>query len=74
MSNEDVDRMNRAKAWCFDNKVAIDDVEAAWENAKAKDVMVVNNLSKNGKKWWWLAPHLLNQLVERYGTKQIREG
>jgi hypothetical protein len=64
----------RAKAWCFDNGVAEVEIQAAWDRAVKADAPVVRNLNRDGYKWWWLPPHLLKQLIERYSTPTELEG
>ena len=64
MSKEE--RMNRAKAWCFDNNVTEAEVKDSWDNALKLGIPIIVNLNKHGNDWWSLAPHLLEQLVERY--------
>lgn len=56
----------QAKAWCFDNGITEEQVQASWVNAIAQDNFVITNMSKNGKCWRDLPTHLLEQLVERY--------
>ena len=67
------DKMSRAKAWCFDNGVSETEIQAAWEAALEAGVKVVKNLDDHGCKWWWLPPHLLQQLIERRGTQEGKE-
>jgi len=66
MDKDKLEKMNRAKAWCFDNDVTEEEVEKAWNNAIALGVPVIVNLNKHGNEWWILAPHLLRQLMDRY--------
>ena len=60
-----MDKKSRAKAWCFDKGVSEAQIQAAWDNAKDKSPLA-KNLHKNGFTWWWLPPHLLEQLIKRY--------
>jgi hypothetical protein len=71
MTNQEQEHMNRAKAWCFDNGVTEEQIQTAWDNAKENGVLVVQNLSKHGHSWWWLPPHLLQQLFDRYLPQAI---
>lgn len=63
-------REARAKAWLFDNNISLEEIETAWNNAIIRNNFLINNLAKNGKKWWWLGENtrLLQQLIERYGN------
>ena len=60
------ENLTRAKAWCFDNGATEEEMVTAWNNALEQNVTVVKSLNRDGYKWWWLAPHLLKQLHERY--------
>ena len=62
----DKEKLQRAKAWCFDNGKTAEEMESAWNNALLAGNIVVGNLDRHGKKWWWLPEHLLSQLAERY--------
>lgn len=63
-------REAKAKAWLFDNNISLEEIEKAWNNAIKRNNFLINNLAKNGKKWWWLGENtrLLQQLIERYGN------
>jgi hypothetical protein len=65
MTNEQQEHMNRAKAWCFDNGVTEAQIQAAW-NKSLETNAIIQNLNKHGNSWWWLPPHLLQQLFDRY--------
>lgn len=65
------DKEAKAKAWLFDNKISLEEIETAWNNAIKRNNFLINNLAKNGKKWWWLGENtrLLQQLIERYSNE-----
>ncbi len=65
------DREAKAKAWLFDNKISLEEIETAWNNAIKRNNFLINNLAKNGKRWWWLGENtrLLQQLIERYSNE-----
>jgi hypothetical protein len=62
-------KMQRAKVFCFDNSITLKDLERAWNNAVAQEQPIISNLHRNGMKYWELAPHLMKQLIERYGEE-----
>jgi hypothetical protein len=70
MTKEQQEHMNRAKSWCFDKGVTESEIQAAWDNAKDKSP-VIRNLNDHGHSWWWLPPHLLQQLIDRYLPEAI---
>lgn len=66
MSKDDEQKLHRAKAWCLDKGVSIEQMQAAWNNAVEANNHIVCNLNSHGYEWWWLPEHLLEQLLDRY--------
>jgi hypothetical protein len=44
------------------------ELDAAWENAKSKGNMIVNNLAEYGHTWEELNGCFIDQLIKRYGV------
>ena len=62
------DNEQQAKAWCFDNGVSESEIIAAWNDALSQGAFLIRNLNAHGHNWTQLPPHLLSQLIERYGA------
>jgi rhamnogalacturonyl hydrolase YesR len=71
MTVKNLEHMNAAKAWCFDNGVTLKRMDAAWENAKKNNNSPnFQNLVKHNKSWMFLAPHILKQIIDRYSPSE----
>ena len=57
----------RAQSWCFENGVMEVEIQGAWDKALDQDNPIIKNLHTHGFTWRKLAPHLLTQLIQRYG-------
>ncbi len=50
------------------NEVSKEDMDKIWNAAKGSN-WIVKNLANNGKSWTDLPEHLIDDLVNRYGTE-----
>ena len=64
------EKENRAKAWCFDNGRTVEEMERAWEKGVEAGNPILKNLDRHRHTWLDLAPHLLPDLLKRYGENQ----
>ena len=64
--NEKEAKKQRAQSWCFENGITEAEARTTWDNAINQENYIAKNLAGNGYAWWWLPPHLLQQLIERY--------
>lgn len=68
--NNDNIKEQLAKAWCLGKGISEDQMKEAWERALDDKNVIICNLNKRGYQWWWLPPHLMNELYEHYTGKE----
>ena len=68
---EDNNKLDRAKAWCFDNGVTVSQMEKCWDNALKDGHKMITSLDAHGHQWSILPKHILTNYL-RCTTPQKR--
>ena len=59
-----------AKIYCFDNSISTETLQDAWDRAcdPATGNSIIQNFAKNGLDPFDLPPHLIVDLLKKYGS------
>lgn len=64
------EKENRAKAFCYDQGITTEEMDAVWQNAVKSGNAVINQLVRSGCTWHDLNKHLLQEIYNRFKEEQ----
>lgn len=68
-----VQKIDRAKSFCYDNGITMDEMDEVWGNAVKSGNPVISQLVRSGCTWHDLNKHLLQKIYNQFKEENKNE-